>query len=1027
MTTLYHIFEGFTLASVAVDAEWDFKQTQTHQLTRRRPRKMLTKQYSMISTEGQHLNLVLWDKNYPLPSVIPSDVTVYPCDVEVTNLSWFLKNTPLTLALGGVEVLMFYAPADLECIINKADFNRYLSEDRIIQKRNLSGNIYLDPDTFEVDHTPRKRPHKTSLYFKIKDCFGMFNSGLDKAFDSVGVVNPHKNAYTKEQKGRMAEMIKSDPNTFLNYALGDTVFMHEIVAKRTIQINKIIRDALDIDMGFTPDNIPRSSGKLTETVFRRWLAKEYGEVLWAAEMMADTRSKRDLALKKRYYQSRLDPISKTVSIPFSKMLPRQLWDLGGMWQNDSIAGTAHGSIPALGSRQPRFGIPLLALVNGGRCINENPLRMVLQDVFDIDMASCYGSSLAQFIYPLGIPTILTGVVKEGEGCKSLADMAKHFAEMEMWQAVCHTDEPLSFQQDLIFSNPDTNPQKIYRTILGEKYEDDDEIESPLERTHINGGFCLINREIKNGILTAESYNILKKVSTRSEWKELSQKLKIDVLAGYKSSDKVSPSEYVKIVTNPHLRGAFECKDGDEIDNRTRAWVGLPLSGFIKPLLAVRKSYKKQKLVKGDQFDLLQDTCKLFINTLYGVMASPYFHTSNAILANNITDRARVGVWMVSKALGTNMSITDGGAYQNGDPRVIKRDGKNALPGLNDMADYNRLNRHRLVKNKPLVDSFDSLYNLCKSPQDSPLIDQVWLDLSNQGCGVSSEQFLEGVNKDGATYIHSLLDGLALTRINNFWENYDGLELPFGLEHKVGHTALKMAHFNKSDYLFIDPISPDKDLSPLVSSRPYVVKVRGAREVDHPKKCLLGLLAGEVDSCPTHLISEGFLKTNEVKAELSRTGLDSGVEVGMAEERVESLKINFNHIPFDTVEARKYHLSRIEKVVGELKEAEQPYRELWAMLGDPSVLAEMPRHPLFDLAQNSDLTLIDYITKVLMVQGTDKVYQAKVVRKSGASPELLKVRYTELYGRGMKKLEAYRILAEEFKLGQATVRRWLSKV
>ena len=40
----------------------------------------------------------------------------------------------------------------------------------------------------------------------------------------------------------------------------------------------------------------------------------------------------------------------------------------------------------------------------------------------------------------------------------------------------------------------------------------------------------------------------------------------------------------------------------------------------------------------------------------------YFAVGNAVLGNNITARARAGVWMVAKALGLRQSITDGGIY-----------------------------------------------------------------------------------------------------------------------------------------------------------------------------------------------------------------------------------------------------------------------------------------------------------------------------------------------------------------------------
>jgi hypothetical protein len=55
--------------------------------------------------------------------------------------------------------------------------------------------------------------------------------------------------------------------------------------------------------------------------------------------------------------------------------------------------------------------------------------------------------------------------------------------------------------------------------------------------------------------------------------------------------------------------------------------------------------------------------KLFVNTIYGALSSRFFSIGNVVLANNITARGRVGVWMLSKALRLRQSITDGGIYE----------------------------------------------------------------------------------------------------------------------------------------------------------------------------------------------------------------------------------------------------------------------------------------------------------------------------------------------------------------------------
>jgi hypothetical protein len=47
------------------------------------------------------------------------------------------------------------------------------------------------------------------------------------------------------------------------------------------------------------------------------------------------------------------------------------------------------------------------MVQGGRCVNEQPETYLLKDteVLDIDISSCYGSAMAGFDYPIGSPTV----------------------------------------------------------------------------------------------------------------------------------------------------------------------------------------------------------------------------------------------------------------------------------------------------------------------------------------------------------------------------------------------------------------------------------------------------------------------------------------------------------------------------------------------------------------------------------------------------------------------------------------------
>lgn len=103
------------------------------------------------------------------------------------------------------------------------------------------------------------------------------------------------------------------------------------------------------------------------------------------------------------------------------------------------------------------------------------------------------------------------------------------------------------------------------------------------------------------------------------------------------------------------------------DKRTRKWFGYPLKRFITPLLDKRKELKelmkntKNTSEKGE-LNNKQTYVKLMINTLYGVFASQFFRLGNTVLADNITAKGRTYVWLLTKSLNCNMTVTDGSTY-----------------------------------------------------------------------------------------------------------------------------------------------------------------------------------------------------------------------------------------------------------------------------------------------------------------------------------------------------------------------------
>jgi hypothetical protein len=663
---------------------------------------------------------------------------------------------------------MFYSPRDVEATIG-ADLWRQVLTDKnspIRKIRNLTG-------TFET------QGHRVTLV----DWYGAFNTSLDKAMRSVGVDNPWKSLVADKgyDKSDMGLFFLDCPNEAVRYAVGDVVYLAEATQARLTQVLDVIEGALGFRPSWNLEDFPRSSGSLVAKTFEQWLMHRHPKLYRAVLCLSDTPNNR---LWSELRTIKNDLVSNG--------------DLGRannlLRSSDYLHGMAQGSIKAWGSHAHESLGLFNAVVMGGRCLNEEPYedvyRMKIHNVLDIDLSSCYGSALRSFDYPFGIPTFVDHKVDDDPmTLGDFLDSTGHELVPGLWQVVVSGHLP--FLQDLLYSKYDLDTRKLSKTIGADLWASDADT-SPDDRedndAHVGGTFLLTRQQLQNAIVTHEVLEVLKAVSTDREWKAI-RNLQVVTAAYYPRSLEMTREDWADKMLDPKSRGTKKGK----ADTRSRHWCRLGLDGFIGDFIAYRKTIKAKIQTKGDAYDLLQNSVKLFVNTTYGNLAAPYFPMGNTILANNITAKARTGVWMLSKALLTVQSITDGGMFSY-DRVAFLRPGKR--PGLNVLADRTTMLAHRSIRTGRLGDGRDWFQHVKDAtPTDLAYLDQVCLD-----------------------------------HINNFWSVY-GLRLPFDIECKYEHTARQAVYFGSSDYR----------IDETVSGRP-VVKCRGAKDPDHPKQLFLAHLA-----------------------------------------------------------------------------------------------------------------------------------------------------------------------------------------
>jgi len=808
---------------VAIDAEWDWSKRLTEvRGSGRKQNTILGRKADYIlvqlafSDDSGDVQKIVCFKNKKYPD--PTDTIVKGHRVEVINV----ENLGIENLLERFELpkeltlLMFYSPKDMQGTLGESLWREMLigsiaGEKQVTKRRRLNVKKFL----------------VNGCCITVKDLIGMFNSSLDKALKSVGIDNPYKSfaemevvrdgVLVKRDKGRMGLFATEDPNDFLRYGVGDVIDLHKAMLLKIEQTNEILEKAFGFKDLYTSETMKLTSGSLVADVFEQWLIRRYPDLFKAVSLLTTSNSSRDWGAIKRIKDAVEDGDALDLDSVNKKLKSLK----------SAVHGLAAGSIRAFypgnyGTGTVSYG----AIVQGGRCINEQPDNHLIRgSVLDIDLSSCYGSALRNYDFPFGLPSVYCKNLDNER--LTLGEFLKTY-ESELVDGLyeIYVDGLLTFHQDLIHSKYNLDTKRIASLLYGEDITDFDQDsqftwDHEIETTHIVGDFLLTTKQIEKGIITSNVLETIRKAATNKELSEF-MNLSVETVAFYPKSKEVSIEEFIGVCLSPKKRGF---KKGDQ-DTRSRKWCRLPLEEFIGKFITVRKSFQKEMRSQDktdpcrDRLDLLQQSVKLFINTTYGCFAAPYFPMGNTILANNITAKARVGVWMVAKALNTVQSITDGGLYNPDTVHYLKTD--NA--------------RFR----KP---GFDSIY-LRNSRQ--------WSDSVNQD-KLFEVDVIDGVKKslgnpDKLKECQDYVDSKTTEHINNFWSVY-GLSLPFEIEHKLANTGTKAAYSGSGDYA-IATFERDK----------IFIKSRGSRSDDHPKRLMLKALLLETS---TKNVPHTFLDTRQL--------------------------------------------------------------------------------------------------------------------------------------------------------------------
>jgi hypothetical protein len=707
-----------------------------------------------------------WDRSLPEPWLStafagPSGVTVFfrsdlPEDIKVrlqaeadrlgVLLAFVERDDATTLLLQAgtalnlkarqVDLLLFFSPKDIEYAVGWDRFKAAIEQDRVRQKNSLVGRLTADGQRV-----------------RLKDLCGWAGkASLTDFAASMGVPAADKGAMDA-YKDCMHQGLQERPEEFLRYAVGDVRVLLELHSAFLGHFQTLQRECIAFkgDDVWTRDDIPMTTGSLVARTLERWLYAQ------AADRRALNFCIRKLGLldpDTKNHAKNLQVYQEVVRrFRTSAALHERDADLGHFFEADFLHTALDAcSVGWWASRPATETTSFLALVHGGRCVNEMPGAYRMEHGLDVDISGCYGEVLRSLTYPIGLPRSWGWTPNDQRmTLGQWLDRNRDELLPGLWMAV--VEGPLNFQQDLVFSRL-VKASDIRRAAMRREAAEGDG-ETP-------GDFVLLRREIKNGVITHDVLQALEKVATKAEWSQL-RALRLVTAAAYLKKDRVDSMEaWCDAVLADQGAYSTDPRTGTARDSRTRAWVGVPLDGFVGRLADRRKHLKAvARDANASEDDRrrasgMEQLLKLTINTTFGVLGSRFFPVGNTVVGNNITARARVGMWMLAKSLGLRQSITDGGPYTPNAVPAFDAERRPGLQNLSRMWEWHNPRRGRRLK---------------------PLAGADW----ETGLPPAGEP-----------------DRMALEHVQAFWRPY-GLTFPFAIAHKAERSFLRAAYWSKGDY------------------------------------------------------------------------------------------------------------------------------------------------------------------------------------------------------------------------------------
>jgi hypothetical protein len=578
-----------------------------------------------------------------------------------------------------------FATAELNIVFSgslKAEIKllqRSEGESQILSGRRLQCQGKHKTDIISLNHIVTVDGVDFEMCLKIIDTGAIHGiASYAGIAEAVGHDLPFKNLFNSDQKSRMIDMAVERAQDFQDYALGD-LDVYEIIEKNKVKFKEVYEL---VGLGDYYRNPKLTIGGTVKDLFEASLAHFFGIKgdKWVEQLK--------VAIDSFIHPASSDALRKWVN--FTRAILSKVE--GGRCRNNRPIDMSVKSSFKLKETQLSRRNELIGL-----------LKLYDTPVCDIDISSCYGEGQRNQDYPIGNPEYFDYVNSGNNEYISLRawlkaydvdiDALRETAKRKdfsvwynqdfcgelvsgLWMARVSTFKDLKYSQDFVaswFMDSSHGVEMLAKFLAEMKCDTELATTENVVFDEDIGSLKIFNNSIKNGVITHDFLQWLFAIATPRQCNEMLDNIKILSSMVYPASQRIKPengalglemlakakSEWVEKNTTHRIKEVSRSSTIQMNFRECHAWFSVNLGTLLVDKLLIERKKAKIECGAKSPLDIL---FKLCVNTLYGDMVSKFFVTSNPVVGNNITARARALAWYMEKGLHGQQPITDGCAF-----------------------------------------------------------------------------------------------------------------------------------------------------------------------------------------------------------------------------------------------------------------------------------------------------------------------------------------------------------------------------